>query len=115
MSLKHDDLYARAWECEYEKLIFAKNYDNAVTPSSTEISDLPANEFCNTPGTAQEHSWENFQQTDELCDITQSNPHLEPDAEMRSEQPNLNPTNHCISKYNLLHNPKPICNDDYRY
>ena len=36
--IKHDDLYARAWECEYEKPIFDSNYNNLVTPNSPEIT-----------------------------------------------------------------------------
>ena len=35
---KHDDLYARAWECEYEKLIFDSDYNILVTPNSPEIT-----------------------------------------------------------------------------
>ena len=35
VSLKHDDLYATAWECEYEKLLFDAKNDNATPPIST--------------------------------------------------------------------------------
>ena len=36
--IKHDDLYARAWECEYETPIFDRDYNNLVTPNSHEIT-----------------------------------------------------------------------------
>ena len=36
--IKHDDFYARAWECEYEKPIFDSNYNNLVIPNSPEIT-----------------------------------------------------------------------------
>ena len=63
MSLKHDDFYARAWECEKEQLIL--DGKNAITthPNSPEIPmqpDLPTEETWNTPKTAQECSQENF-------------------------------------------------------
>ena len=29
--IKHDDLYARAWECEYDKPILDSDYSNLVT------------------------------------------------------------------------------------
>ena len=35
--IKHDDLYARAWEWEYEKLIFESDYKKLVAPNSTEM------------------------------------------------------------------------------
>ena len=36
VSIKHDDLYARAWECVYDEPIFDTNYNNLVTPKSSE-------------------------------------------------------------------------------
>ena len=36
--IKHDDLYARAWECEYDEPRFDSDYNNLVTPSSPEIT-----------------------------------------------------------------------------
>ena len=48
------------------------------------------------------------------CDVTDTRPHMEPDVEESSEQPNISPTNPCSSNYNLHHDPKPNCNDDYR-
>ena len=118
MSLKHDDLYARAWECEYEQPIIDAEIFNATPPNSTEIPvqvDVSTEEMRNTPGTAQEFSPEIFPPTEQICDVTDSYPDMEPDVETSSEQPNHSPTNPRSSKYNLRHNPKPKCNDDYRY
>ena len=36
LSLKHDDLIARAWECEYKKPIFDAKNTNATPPNSPE-------------------------------------------------------------------------------
>ena len=118
MSLKHDDFYAREWECEYEKPIFDAEENNAMPPNSPEISvqsDASTEEMQNTPRTSHECSPEIFPQTEELSDVTDTYPHVEPDVETSSEQPNNSPTNPRSSKYNLRHNPKLNCDDDYRY
>ena len=36
--IRHDDLYARAWECEYDEPIFDSDYNHLATPSSPEIT-----------------------------------------------------------------------------
>ena len=36
--IKHDDLYASAWECEYDEPLFDSNYNNLAAPSSPEIT-----------------------------------------------------------------------------
>ena len=57
--IKHDDLYARAWECEYDKPIFDSDRDNLVSPNSPEVavrSRKAADETRSTPGTIQEDS-----------------------------------------------------------
>ena len=36
--LEHDDLYARAWECEYDKPIFDSDYNNLLAPNSSEVT-----------------------------------------------------------------------------
>ena len=36
--IKHDDLYARAWECEYDKPIFDSDHDNLVSPNPPEVT-----------------------------------------------------------------------------
>ena len=55
--IKHDDLYARALECEYDKPIFDSDCDNMVVPNSSEVTVQPegvADETRSTPGTIQE-------------------------------------------------------------
>ena len=52
--IKHDDLYARAWECEYDEPIFDSGYINLATPSSPEFtirSEQAADEMRSTLGT----------------------------------------------------------------
>ena len=52
--IKHDDLCARARECEYEKPKFENDCNNMVTPKSPEITVLferAAAEINTTPGT----------------------------------------------------------------
>ena len=118
MSLQHDDLYARAWEYDYDQTIFDAENNNATPPNSQEIpvqSDFSTEEMRKTPGTTHECSPEIFRQTDELSDVTDTYPHMEPDVESNTEQPESSPNNPRSSKYNLRHNPKPNCNDDYRY
>ena len=36
--ITHDDLYARAWECEYDEPIFDSDYNNLTTLSPPEIT-----------------------------------------------------------------------------
>ena len=118
LSLKQVDLYASAWECEYEQPIFDTGNNNATLPISSEIpvqSDLSTEEIKSAPGRAQNCSPENFLQTEESCDVTDTYPHMELDVETSSEQLNNNPTNPCSSKYKLGHKPKLNCNDDYSY
>ena len=117
VSLKHDDLYARAWEYDYEQPIVDAENNDATPRNPLEFqiqTDIPTEETRNTPGTTHECCPEIFPQTDEVSDITHMYPHMEPDVESRSEQPQSSPTNLRSSKYKLRHNPKPNCNDDYR-
>ena len=116
MSLKHDDLYARVCAYDYEQPIFEAKNNNAAPPSPHETpvqSDFSTEEMRNTPGTTHECSPENFPQTGEVSDVTDTYPHMEPGMPS-SEQPGNSPTNPRSSKYTLRHNPKPNCNDDYR-
>ena len=56
--IKHEDLYARACECEYEKPIFDSDYNNMVTPNSPEItarSEEAADETRIAPGTTRDN------------------------------------------------------------
>ena len=115
VSLKHDDVYARAWENDYEQPIFDAENNNTTPPNSHELPVQSTEELKNTSGTAHECSAEIFPRTDEFSDVTDTYPHMEPKADASSERPESSPTNPGSSKYNLRHNPKPNCNDDYRY
>ena len=118
MSLQHDDLYARAWECENEKPIFDAKNNNATPPNLPEIpvqSDCSTEETGKIRGNAQECYREKVPQMEQFCDVTDTYPHMGPDVTTSSEQPNNSPTNPRSSKYNLRYNPMPNCNDDYRY
>ena len=117
MSLKHDDLYDRALECDYEMLFFDAKNDNAKPPNSSEFAvhvDLPTEESWNTRETARERSRKLSPQMVEFCDLTGPYSYMEHDAKTDSEQPNIRPTNPRISNYLLRHKRKPKCNDDYR-
>ena len=116
LSLKHDGLYASAWECEDEKPIFDGEKNNITPPNSPEIA-VQSDSRGNVEHTRNRQvcSREMFPPTEDLCDVTYTYPYLEPDAETSSEQPNNSPTNPRSSKYTLRHNPKPNCNDDYGY
>ena len=118
VSLNHDDLNARAWEFDFEQPIFDAENDNEAPTKPQEIpvqSDFSTEEMRNTPGELHVCSPEILPNSDELGDVTDTCPHMEPHVDTSSEQPQNSPTNPCSSKYNLLHNPKPNCNDDYRY
>ena len=118
MSLNHEDLYARAWEYDFEKPIFDAENDNATSSNPRESpvqSDFLTEKMRNTPGNPHVCSPVIFPITDELGDVTDTYPHMEPEAGTSWEQPQNSPTNPRSSKYNLRHNPKPNCNDDYRY
>ena len=57
--IKHDDLYTRAWECEYDKPMFDSDRDNLVSPNSPEVTvrlGEVADETRSTAGTIQEES-----------------------------------------------------------
>ena len=100
-SLNHDDLYSRAWEYDYEQPIFDAGNNNAVPPNSEEIpvqSDFSTEQMRNTPGATHECSPEIFPQTDEVSDVTDTYPHMQPDVESISEQPQNSPTNPRSSK-----------------
>ena len=91
MSIEHDALYARAWECEYKRPTFDAENDNATptnSPESAVKSDLSTEETWNTPRNARERSRENLPQTDTYH-------RMEPDAETSSEKPDKSPTKPC--------------------
>ena len=116
--IKHDDLYARAWECEYDKPIFDSDRDNLVSPNPPEVtvwSGEATDETTSTPGMIQVDSSGILPHADEIDDGANTDHHMQPDADNSVEQINPTPTNPRSSKYDLRHNPRPNCNDDYRY
>ena len=68
-----------------------------------------------TPETMRESSSEIIPQVDKSYDGTDTDHYMQPDADASAEQLDPTPTNPRSSKYDLCHNPKPKCNDDYRY
>ena len=56
-----------------------------------------------------------FPHADEIDDGADTDHHMQPDADNSVEQINPTPTNPRSSTYDLRHNPRPNCNDDYRY
>ena len=113
--IRHDDFYARAWECEYEKPIFDSDYNILLTPNSPEItvrSEEAADEMRSAPGTIRENSPEIIPQADRSYDGTDTDHYMQPDSDTSVEQPDPTPTNSRSSKYDLCHNPKPNCNND---
>ena len=117
VSLNHDDLHARAWEYDFEQPFFDAENDYEAPTNSQEVpmqSDFSMEEMKNTPGEPHVCSPEIFPNSDEFGDVTDTCPHTEPDVDTISEQPQNSPTNSRSSQYNLRHNPKPNCNDDYR-
>ena len=114
--IKHDDLHARAWESEYETPVFDNGQHEPDSDNSHEVTvrhDLPHDETCTIPGTIQEDSPEILRHTDEIGDGTDTEYYMEPEAEVDVEPfspTNINPRR---AKYDLRHNPKPNCSDDY--
>ena len=118
VSLYHDDLYARAWEYDFEQPIFDAENDNETPPNQQEIpkqSDFSTEEMRNTQGTSHECSPEIFPPIYDTSDVADTYTHMEPNVGTSSGQQQNSPSNPRSSKCNLRHNPKPNCNDDYRY
>ena len=116
--ITHDDLYARAWECEYDEPIFDNDHSNFAVPSSPEItvqSEQTPDEMRNNPGIIRENSPEIIPQPNGSYDRRDVDRDTQPDADTSVEQLDPMPTNPRSSKYDLRHNPKPNCNDDYSY
>ena len=75
MSPHHDDLYARAWEYDFEQSIFDAENDKAAPPNLQEIPlqfDYSTEEIRNTPGNANVCSPEINPCTDEVSDVTRN-------------------------------------------
>ena len=69
----------------------------------------------NSPVTIQKNAPEIIPQADRSYDGTDTDHYMQPDADISVEQPEPTPTNPCSSKCDLRLNPKPNCNDGYRY
>ena len=118
VSLYHDDLYARAWEYNFEPPIFDAENHNAAPPNQQEIpvqSDFSTEEMRDTQGNTHECSPEILPPVHDTSDVADTYTHVEPDPGTSWRQQENSLSNPRSSKYNLRHNPKPNCNDDYRY
>ena len=94
--ITHDDLYARAWECEYDEPIFDSDYKNLATPSPHEItirSEQAADKVKNTLGIIPGNSPEILPQPDGSYDGKDVDQDTQPDADTSVEQPDSTPTN----------------------
>ena len=92
--IKQDNLYARAWEFEYDTPIFDNGQHEPDSNNSPEVTvrhDLPNYETCTFPGTIQEDSSEILPHTDEIGDGTDTYHYMEPDVEVDVEP--FSPTN----------------------
>ena len=84
-------------------------------PESTIQSEQTADEMRRTPGNIPANSPEKTPQPDGSYDGRDVDHDTQPDADLSVEQPDPTPTNPRSSKYDLRHNPKPNCNDNYTY
>ena len=116
--ITHDDLYARAWECEYDEPKFDSDHNNLATPrppENTVRSVQTAEEMRSTPGIIPGNSPETTPQLDGSYDGRDVDHDTQPHGNTSVEQLDSTPTNPRSSKYDLRHNPKPNYNEDYRY
>ena len=93
--IKHDDLYARKWECEYYEPIFDNDYNKLATPRPPEIkirSEQAAEEMRSTPGTIPEISPEIIPHPNRSHDGRDVDYDMQPDAEASVEQVDPTPT-----------------------
>ena len=89
-----------------------------ATPSPPKItirSKQAADEMRSMPGIIREKSPGTTPQPDGSYDERNVDHDTQPDADTSVEQLDPMPTNPRSSKCDLRHNPKPNCNDDYRY
>ena len=103
-------MYARAWECEYEKSILIAITKNPKPPEITVGSEEAVDEMSTTPQTIRENSPEVFPHADRSCVGTDTDHYMQLYVDTSVEQPDP-----CSSNYDLHHNPKSNCIDDYRY
>ena len=105
-------------KCENEEPFFDGDYNNLVTSNSPEITvqtEEAADEMGSTPGTIRENFPQIIRQTGGSYDGRDTDHYMQPDSDTSVEHHDPTPTNPRSSKYDLNHNPKPICNGDYRY
>ena len=89
-----------------------------VTPNSPKVtvpSEQADDETRSTPGTIQKDSSEVLPHTHDIDDGTDTDHYMRPDAATSVQRIDPTPTNPRSSKYDLRQNPRPKCNDDYRY
>ena len=94
--ITHDNLYARAWECEYDEPIFDSDHSNLAVPSPSEItvrSEQTSDEMRNTPGIKPGNSTEMIPQPDGSYDERDVDRDIQPDANTSVEQFDPMPTN----------------------
>ena len=94
--ITHDDLYARAWECEYDEPKFDSDYNNLATSSPPEItirSEQAADETRSTPGIILENSPGITPRPDGSYDERKVDHDTQPDAVTSIEQLDPMPTN----------------------
>ena len=83
VSLHHDDLYARAWEYDFEQPNFDADKDKAEPSNLQEFPlqfDYSTEELRKTPGNPHLCSPETFTDTCEVSDVTDTCPQMEPDV-----------------------------------
>ena len=105
--IKNDDLYARAWECEYDEPMFDSDYDNLAIPSSPEFtirSEQTADETGNIPVTIPESPPQIIPEAHTSYDGRDVDRDTQPDAGTGVEQ--LEPMSSNPREYDLRHTPK---------
>ena len=83
--ITHDDLYARAWESEYDEPVFDSDYNNSAPPSppeSTIRSEQTVDEMRSTPGIIPRNSPGNTPQPDGSYDGRNVDHDTQPVADM---------------------------------
>ena len=119
MIIKIDDLYARAWECDYERPIFDADDDKTAPPHPpgiAERSNLPPEEMLNTPGTSRDFFPEIFQFNQPTDYQTKRIPISIRNVTQTWAWNSITLSLPTPIVHNTTYvNPKPNCNDDYRF
>ena len=64
--ITHDDLYARAWECEYDEPIFDSDYNNLAPPVHPKLQYDPNRQL-----TKSAAPWESYQEIPQKLFLSQ--------------------------------------------